>query len=71
MGEIALNRDIFLRSLIRELAGILEELVGYQEASGYVSLVGQNMGDWLNQMYKEEKGVNVLSPAQVSEVLVV
>jgi len=68
--KIPLDRDIFLRSLIRELSGTLESIVGYEEAAGYISLVGQNIGDWINSVYKEELGVTTLSPRQVGEVLV-
>jgi len=67
---IPLERDIFLRTLIRELAGTLEEIVGYEEAAGYISLVGQNIGEWINSIYKEEMGVSSLSRQQVAEVLV-
>lgn len=67
---IPLNRDYFLRSLIRELAGILEQIVGYEEAAGYISLVGQNVGNWINSLYKKELGVAHLSREQVANVLV-
>jgi hypothetical protein len=33
--SIPLDRDIFFRSLIRELAGVLEEIVGIKDASGF------------------------------------
>ena len=68
--SIQLDRDNFLRSLIKELAGILEEVVGYTEASGYISLVGQNIGDWINAMYKKEMGVSSLTRNQVADILV-
>ena len=68
--QIALDRDIFLRTLIRELAGVLEDVVGYEEAAGYVSLVGQSMGEWLNDLYRKELGTSTLTRAQVGEVLV-
>ena len=67
---LPLNRDLFLRTLIRELAGTLEEVVGYEEAAGYISLVGQHMGDWINALYTQELGVATLSSQQVAEVLV-
>lgn len=68
--NIPLERDLFLRSLIRELAGILEDIVGYNETAGYISLVGQNIGEWINDMYKKEMGVSILSRNQVADVLV-
>jgi hypothetical protein len=68
--SIPFDRDIFLRSLIRELAGILEDVVGYPETAGYVSLVGQNVGEWINEMYKKEISVSSLTRSQVTDVLV-
>ena len=67
---IPIDRDIFLRTLIRELAGVLEEVIGYAEASGYISLVGQNVGEWMNDLYRKELGVSRLNRAQVAAVLV-
>ena len=67
---IPLERDLFLRTLIRELAGTLEEVVGIDEASGYISLVGQNVGEWINRTYTTALGVETLSAALVAEVLV-
>lgn len=68
--DISLDRDIFLRTLIRELAGVLEDVVGYVEASGYISLVGQNIGEWINNLYRKEFGVSQLTRNQVADVLV-
>jgi predicted ArsR family transcriptional regulator len=68
--DIPLDRDIFLRTLIRELAGVLEEVVGYDEAAGYVSLVGQNIGEWINNQFRKEMGVSSLSREQVANTLV-
>lgn len=68
--NIPLERDLFLRSLIRELAGVLEDIVGYEETAGYISLVGHNIGEWINALYKRELGVEVLSRQQVVEVLI-
>lgn len=42
---LALERDLFLRSLIRELAGTLQDVVGVREASGYISVVGARIGE--------------------------
>lgn len=68
--HIPLNRDVFLRTLIRELAGTLQELVGLEEASGFISIVGQNMGEQMNDDYKAVLNVPKLSRSQVADVLV-
>jgi len=70
ISTVALERDGFLRSLVRHLAGALEGVVGLEEASGYISVVGQQIGDEINQQYRSALGVSQLSAAQVSAVLV-
>jgi predicted ArsR family transcriptional regulator len=68
--KLPLERDVFLRTLIRELAGTLEEVVGLKEASGFVSVVGQTMGTWINNNYKELLDQRHLDRAQVVQALV-
>ncbi len=68
--ELPLDRDIFLRTLIRELSGTLQDLVGLEAASGFVSVVGQNMGKQIDQAYKSALQVSNLSRNQVAQVLV-
>lgn len=67
---IELDRDLFLRTLIRELSGTLQDVVGLEEASGFVSAVGQRIGDHINLSYRSALNVHVLSKQQVAEVLV-
>jgi hypothetical protein len=68
VADIALERDVFLRTLIRHLAGTLQEVVGLKEASGFVAIVGQRMGDELNGMYRAALQVDELSAEQVALV---
>lgn len=68
--DLPLERDVFLRTLIRELSGTLQDVVGIDEASGFVSVVGQRMGDWMDQSYREAWGVERLTQDQVADVLV-
>jgi predicted ArsR family transcriptional regulator len=67
---LELERDVFLRILIRELAGTLQDVVGLDEASGFVSLVGQRMGDQINAQYREALNTDRLDRSQLVEVLV-
>jgi predicted ArsR family transcriptional regulator len=67
---IPLERDIFLRTLVRELAGTLQEVVGLEEASGFISVVGQKVGDEINESYRAALDVPELSRGQVAAVLV-
>lgn len=68
--DIPLERDLFLRTLIRELSGTLQDVVGLEEASGFVSVVGQRVGDQINDSYKSALEVDSLSRDQVRDVLV-
>jgi predicted ArsR family transcriptional regulator len=67
---IPLERDVFLRTLIRELSGTLQDVVGIDEASGFISVVGQRVGDEINTSYKNALQVSQLDREQVADVLV-
>lgn len=69
-AALHLDRDYFLRTLIRELAGTLEHVVGIQEAAGYISVVGAAVGEQIDGEYKHALGVANLSREQVGRVLV-
>jgi hypothetical protein len=60
-AELPLDRDWFLRRLVRGLAGTLEDVIGLDEASGYFSLVGSALGreigsDYLAALQREQLG---------------
>ncbi len=69
-APVALDRDQFLRNLLRELAGTLESVVGLDEASGYISIVGGSIGQQIDAEYRRVIGVDKLTREQVGEVLV-
>jgi len=69
-ASVPLDRDVFLRSLVRELSGTLEDVVGVEEASGFISIVGQAIGAQIGADYKRALGKPSLSRAEVGEVLV-
>lgn len=69
-AHVPLERDVFLRTLIRELAGTLQDVVGLEEASGFISVVGQRMGTQISEDYKSALSVSKLNRAQVADVLV-
>ena len=68
--DLPLERDLFLRTLVRHLAGTLQDVVGLSEAAGFVSVVGQKIGDEINQSYRTGLQVPQLSREQVAAVLV-
>ena len=67
--DVSLERDGFLRSLIRELSGLLEDVVGLDEAAGFISVVGQNIGDQINSEYKQALQISQLDREQITMVL--
>lgn len=70
MPDVTLDRDLFLRSLLRELSGTLQDVVGLDEAAGYIAVVGQRIGDQIDGEYRRALGVASLDRPQVAEVLV-
>ncbi len=68
--QVPLESDIFLRTLISELSGTLQDVVGLEEASGFISVVGQNMGKQIDQDYRAALGVSSLTRHQVVDVFV-
>ncbi|CAN5716384.1 methanogen output domain 1-containing protein [soil metagenome] len=67
---ILLERDVFMRTLIRELAGTLEDVVGLEESSGFVSVVGQRVGEAINDEYRRALDASELTADEVAQVLV-
>ncbi|MEP6592079.1 MAG: methanogen output domain 1-containing protein [Acidobacteriota bacterium] len=68
--DVPLDRDVFMRTLIRELAGTLQDVVGLADASGFVSVVGQKMGSQIDHEFRAALGVPRLNREQVAGVLV-
>ena len=69
-AAVPLDRDSFLRTLIRHLSGTLEDVVGLREAEGFVTIVGQKIGDEINDAYRGSLAVSRLTREQVAAVLV-
>ncbi|HEV2171723.1 MAG TPA: methanogen output domain 1-containing protein [Candidatus Binatus sp.] len=67
---VTLERDVFMRSLMRELAGALEDVIGIEEASGFISIVGQRIGTQINTEYTRALGLSKLDRRQVAAVVV-
>ena len=68
--DVPLERDVFMRTLVRGLANVLSDVVGAEEASGFLSVVGQVMGRQIDRDYREALKTARLSREQVSAVLV-
>ena len=68
--DIPIERDQFLRTMIRELAGTLQEVIGIEEAAGFLNVVGYRTGQHVNQLYQNALQLPNLSREQVTAVLV-
>ena len=68
--ELPIERDHFLRTMIRELAGTLQDVVGIEQASGFLNVVGYRTGQQVNQRYQNALQLSNLSRQQVTAVLV-
>ncbi|ADM09369.1 hypothetical protein PB2503_06517 [Parvularcula bermudensis HTCC2503] len=64
------DRDQFLRELLRELSGVLEDTVGLEAAEGFVTLVGTRMAERMNDEYLKAFNVKKMNARQVAEALV-
>ncbi|SEN89872.1 hypothetical protein SAMN04488011_107169 [Palleronia pelagia] len=69
-ADLDLDRDLFLRQLVRDLSGTLESVVGLDLAEGYISAVGSNVGHWIDRSYKDALETDRLTATQVAEVCV-
>jgi len=69
-ANLGLDRDIFMRTLMGELSGTLQDIVGIEQASSFISVVGKNVGDYLNTGYKNALALENLDQSTVSDVLV-
>ena len=69
-AAVPLDRDRFMRALIRQLAGSLEDVIGVEEAKGYFSLVGSTIGNEIGRSYLDALQCERLDRAQVAAVLV-
>lgn len=65
-----LNATDFLQFVARDVAGTLEEVVGVEEAKGYLSLVGESMASRIDERYRAVHGHQAWSVPVVGEVIV-
>jgi len=68
--ELPLKLNTFMQTLLSHLADTLESVVGLDDASGFIALVGQQVGNEINRMYQEAMGDRPLPPELVAKILV-
>lgn len=64
------DRDQFLRELVREMSGLLEDTIGLEETSGFVSMVAARISERMNAEYRELAQTDRLTLERVAEALV-
>ena len=69
-ADVPLEPDQFLRTLIRHLSGTLQDLVGLEEARGFISVVGETMGREIDEQYRHALRIERLDSQQLAGVLV-
>lgn len=67
---ISFDRDKFLLNLLRELSGSLENVVGLEEASGFISIVGQYLGEWMEAAYKKQLSEQEIQDIGLAQLLI-
>ncbi len=69
-AKIDRDRDKFLRELLRDLSGMLEDSVGVEEAETFIAMVGSRMGVAMNADYRAAAETDRLDVNQVAAALV-
>ncbi|MEM8664969.1 MAG: methanogen output domain 1-containing protein, partial [Pseudomonadota bacterium] len=68
-AEIGLDTLTFMKMVLTEFAGALEEVVGPEETAGYVNGVASNVADWLNATYHNALGPELFTVERIAHVL--
>lgn len=69
-AAVELNPETFLTSLVRHLSGTLQDVIGLEDAAGFLSVVGKQVGAEINRDYRQALSLEKLSRKDVARVLV-
>ena len=69
LASITLDNVSFLHKFVGNITCTLEEVVGINEASGFMNTVAQRMGEQLNDMYRHSLNSHKLNREQVCHVI--
>ena len=64
-----LEREVFLLSMINALSGTLQDVVGLKDAEGYISTVGERIGETICGAYRKSADSGEFSPEDLSYIL--
>ena len=68
--KLPLDRDSYLRALLGNLADTFEGVIGQRDAAGFVSIVGQRIGEEVSENYRDALDKKRLTRAEVADALV-
>ncbi|MBN8182679.1 MULTISPECIES: methanogen output domain 1-containing protein [Stappiaceae] len=69
-AQIPLETTDFFNQIIRELSGALQEIVGLNEAEGFIALVANRIGEKINSDYKSALHLEQIPGPLLADVLV-
>ena len=69
-SSMSRDQTLFMKELLHELTGVLEETIGLEDAEGFISIVGSRLGEVMNEEYREIAGQETLDLEQIALVLV-
>lgn len=69
-ADIPFDGTSFVRRLVQELTDVLQEVIGPQEARGFIALVGARIGDAFNTAYRRAAGNRPLGRAEAADAMV-
>ncbi|MEX2617391.1 MAG: methanogen output domain 1-containing protein [Alphaproteobacteria bacterium] len=65
-----MDADRFMRVIIRDLSGTLQDTIGLEDAKGFISVVGARIGDQFDALYRAALKQAFLGRAEVALALV-
>lgn len=69
-AEVPFDDVSFTRRLLLELTDVLQGVIGYQEARGFIAVVGARIGDAFNAAYRRAAGDRLLDRAEAADAMV-
>ena len=69
-ADIPFDGTSFIRRLVQELTDVLQDVIGPQEARGFISLVGARIGDAFNTAYRRAAGNRPLLREEAADAMV-
>lgn len=64
-----LEREVFLLSMVNALSGTLQDVVGLKDAEGYISTVGERIGETICTAYRNSAENGEITEADLSYIL--